>query len=487
MGGDEPPADGEPPSDSTTQPKALQEQLVNVADHGDIILSVTFITSDATLRRTRKAALASRKPSNSNNHDPAPAMTPRLTISYRVTLSALKHHSKYFANLLTNPSFREAQLIAAVHAHLASRNIKPGEAEAPDLPRILITDDDDATQCAGREHAFEDMLRLVHQKSIKTTRVTMSYVTTLAIIADRFDCTAAVSRALADMKFKWPLTSTKPYMDDSGRVTEVEKVLRQKVLVAWLLSQPMRLHQSSKELLMRGSRLWGQPYGYEEGHLCAAWWNLPEGIEEELQHRRECILNTISSIQSHFLALYSSRDRQCKLGYDSSAACDSFQFGQMLKFLLSKDLLFLVDFSPASVDRLPDISLLDVDELLSTLKQCPNYQVDKHHLNCGLRIRIDPILDYVKAMVSASVVSIPHADWTRRRADVSWVSSTQADTTYRGNRGDDVNDNDDDKRVFAFTRALANDQRLRYEGAIYADRMAKSLFTADGWNWTPEL
>jgi hypothetical protein len=102
-------------------------------------------------------------------------------------------------------------------------------------------------------------------------------------------------------------------------------------------------------------------------------------------------------------------------------------------------------------------------------------------MNCGLRIRIEPILDYVRAMVGAGVVAIPLADWRRRRGDVSWLSEK---LTSKG--GSREGEEDDGSRVFAFTRALANDQRLRYEGAIYADRMARRLFTADSWDWTPE-
>ena len=202
-------------------------------------------------------------------------------------------------------------------------------------------------------------------------------------------------------------------------------------------------------------------------------------IVEELQHRRECVLNTVASVQHHFLGLYASRERQCKLGYDSSAACDSFQLGQMIKFLLSKELLFLADFSPASVDAVPDMSHLDIEDLLAMLKQCPNYQVDKHHTNCGLRIRIDPILDYVRAMLSSNSVSIAYADWKQRRNEVSWVVAASRAASPKKRV-------DEEMRGFAFTRALATDQRLRYEGAIYTDRMARSLFTADTWDWTPE-
>lgn len=198
---------------------------------------------------------------------------------------------------------------------------------------------------------------------------------------------------------------------------------------------------------------------------------------EELRYRRERILTTIASVQRHFLAQFSSRERQCKLGYDTSAACDSFQLGQMLKFFLAKNLLFLVDFSPTSLDAVPDTAMVDIEELLSTLQQCPSYQVDKNHTNCGLRVRVEPILVYMRSMLSANVIAVPHADWKRRRAEVSWATSKQ-----NGSARDD----DSPDRTFAFTRAIANDQRLRYEGALYVDKMAKAMFTAEAWDWTPE-
>lgn len=203
---------------------------------------------------------------------------------------------------------------------------------------------------------------------------------------------------------------------------------------------------------------------------------------EELRHRRERILNTIASVQRHFLRLYSSRERQCPLGYDTSAACDSFQLGQMYKFFTSKNLAVLVDFSPMSLDAVPDGAMIDIEELLGTLQKCPNYQIDKHHANCGLRVRLEPILAYLRTMLAANTIAIPHADWKRRRSDVSWLAIQERGHAGSGGGGG----GDDPERSFAFTRAIANDQRLRYEGAIYADKMAKAIFTADAWDWTPE-
>ncbi|KAK1251137.1 hypothetical protein MKX07_005692 [Trichoderma sp. CBMAI-0711] len=450
----------------------LGPEVVAVADAGDIILDVTFETSKETLRKSSKAsAYAAKKPAGA----PQPTLKTKVRVAYRVSQAALKKHSKYFNNLLSNSSFREAGLIAEAHKKLAEKKIKPAEADAADLPWITITDDDEATKAAGREHAFEDMLRIMHQKPPKTARVALQDAATIAILADRFDCITLVARSILN-GVRWPATTTKPYTDESGRITDAEEILRQKVLVSLLLGSGMRLHQAARELITRGSRLWSEFQDRDET-LTAAWWHLPDGIEEELQYRRQCVLNTIASAQRHFLDLYCSKDRQCKLGYDSSVACDSFQLGQMVKFLTSKNLLYLVDYTPASLERVPDAATVNIDELLITLKQCPNYQVDKNHTNCGLRTRLEPIVDYIRAMLSASGTSIAHADWKKRRSEVSWTMLRDGQAT---------GDTTEEPRIFVFTRSVANDQRLRYENAMYTDRLSKSLFTASSWDWTPE-
>lgn len=187
--------------------------------------------------------------------------------------------------------------------------------------------------------------------------------------------------------------------------------------------------------------------------------------------RRESILNCVASVSRHFLGLYTSRDRQCKLGYGSSSACDSFQLGEMIKFLSAKELLFFVDFSPASLDAVPDCPVGDINHILATLKQCSNYQIDKNHTNCGLRTRLLPIVEYIQTMLSSNVVACTTSSWRKNRSATTWITDEK---------------HDGDQHPFRFTRALAGDQRLRYEGAMAADRMAKHLFTAKSWDWTPE-
>jgi len=199
-----------------------------------------------------------------------------------------------------------------------------------------------------------------------------------------------------------------------------------------------------------------------------------DSFQGELQTRRECLLNCVASVPRHFIGLYTSRDRQCKLGYGSSSACDSFQLGEMIKFLSTKGLLYFVDFSPASLDRVPDCPVGDINNILAALKQCPSYQIDKNHTNCGLRTRLLPIVEYIQTMLSSNIIAVTTSSWRKNRTAATWAPD------------DEKRHRDQDEQSFRFTRSLAGDQRLRYEGALAADRMAKQMFTATTWDWTPE-
>jgi hypothetical protein len=196
---------------------------------------------------------------------------------------------------------------------------------------------------------------------------------------------------------------------------------------------------------------------------------------EELQYRHECILNTIASVQRHFIGRYVSRTRQCQLGYDSSSACDSYQLGEILKFLTNKNLMFLVDFSPGSLNCIADTSLLHVETILATLRQCPSYQIDKNHTNCGLRTRVLPIVDFIQALLSANSIPISHPGWQSNRQATAWHHPEVLEKR-----------NEEAVAPFRFTRAVANDQRLRFEHALGAEKFAREVFTAGSWDWTAD-
>lgn len=390
------------------------------------------------------------------------------------------------------------------------------------------------------------------------TPPTLLELATLALQADRFACTDAAAAYVRALRLRFPQPIVRSARGDGSIGGGVgaggggglpgmanEEAIRQKIFVAWLLDQPLRFHAGTRELILYGSRRWvaalageddddAGEYGNSIGGAgphdqeLPAWWDLPDGLESELQFRRACIVNCIASVPRHFLALYTSRNRrQCKMGYESSAACDSFQLGEIVKFLFHKDLLFLQDFSSTVMAggrrqlRIApaDYAAVDVHHILSTLKQCPAYQLDKHHVNCGLRTRILPILEYIQAMLGAGAVALHRHEWTAvHHGKASWLAAAEAAGLLDGDGyGDDDDDSDFDgdgmdgnsdripsfgkapsrstttattdqysPQVFRFTRSVAGDQRLRYEGSIAADRMARQLFTARRWNWTPE-
>ncbi|PSS00598.1 hypothetical protein BD289DRAFT_423977 [Coniella lustricola] len=592
-------AASEPPLAQNDEP-ALPE-VITIAPQGDILLDVTFENSRSTLQATGKTVARPRLGQKVPPAAPLAVLKPRVHLAYRVDLATLQKHSRYFTNLLTDTRFQEARDIADRFQQIRQRGQHPQDLPPEELPHVHITDDDEATRSAGREIAFADMLRILHAVPvvITTSKVSMLYIVTLAVFADRFACTAAVSRHLTTgLKFKWPATPAPRLREDdglSGLSLAVEELVRQKILVSWLLEHPPRFAASTRELVLFGSHRWAVVYDDEAedadeprdevgGREEAVWWYLPDDLEEELHYRRRTLLRTLASIPAHFLHIYTTRTRtglhrQCKLGYDSSSACDSFQLGEMVRFLIAKRLLVFRTFSPPRCSPLPEndnqggivvddgnvdndndeddeferrFAAVDVNSILVALKQCPNYQIDRHHTNCGLRTRIMPILDYIGVMLSTSALQINLRDWKSQQSKTSWqqqhspissdsdgsyakssssnskkndnsiVSSgssthpsgcTSTSTTTKRKKDFTVptgiidsysnsnsNDNSDrytstqaqssrrgsKKRVFRFTRAVASDQRLRYEGAMMADRMARDFFAADAWDWTPE-
>ena len=157
--------------------------------------------------------------------------------------------------------------------------------------------------------------------------------------------------------------------------------------------------------------------------------------------RRECILETVNSLQSHFLKKYSSGERQCKLGYDSSPQCDSFQLGEMVRFFTRLGTLRLQGTIYDATE--PTWHAGDVGRLIESLRACPTYQIDRNHSHCGLRTRLIPLLDLVQNQLSFDSASLDIgicADcWTNRRKEYAWFQAKRPvlwiqPTSLTGNR-----------------------------------------------------
>lgn len=182
----------------------------------------------------------------------------------------------------------------------------------------------------------------------------------------------------------------------------------------------------------------------------------------------------------------------------------------MVKFLTGRGLLSLVSFAPSPADpsATRDFAAVDVGGVLAALRQAPGYQVDRHHAHCGLRTRVLPVLEYVRAMLGSNALPLSVQGWRKDRAAVTWQRAPpppsagdrggggggggvprrkrEFDAGGGGKAGKEEDDDAGAGRVFSFTRSVAKDQRLKFEGAMAADGVAKQFFLAEEWDWTPD-
>lgn len=153
--------------------------------------------------------------------------------------------------------------------------------------------------------------------------------------------------------------------------------------------------------------------------------------------------------------------------YDSSAACDSFQLGEMVKFFVNKGLFTFTSPLLVNEEDYPEPYDGDIENLITALRQCPSYQYDKNHAHCGLRTRLIPALDFIQAMLAFGV-GLDRGKWKVERPSTSW---------------ENVND---DVEPFRLTRSVASDPRLKLEGFLTSTTLSKNFFAAGSWDWTPE-
>jgi hypothetical protein len=336
--------------------------------------------------------------------------------SFRVSTTALKAKSKYFERLLEAGRFGEGQQIISQHEALLKKFASLALAPATELPVIRIEDLGRISAVKSIRPLLTDFLLILHDQDTQATPP-VSNLANLAIVADRFDALDAVRLHVRRKKVLRALDAKTQPKQDAGLS---EERVRQRLLVGLMLDYAPWVEKYSVRLITKG---WvGQEAELED----PLWWDLPNRIEEELILRRAAILETLQSIQTHFLAQYSSRTRQCRLGYDTSPECDSFQFGEMVRFYLRAGTLRLentiASLPPSSSTSDPSGAAAydgDIHLLLDRLKQIPEYQVDRNHSHCGIRTRLVPFVDLVSAaMLQAGICG---DCWTEDRHAHAWL------------------------------------------------------------------
>lgn len=339
--------------------------------------------------------------------------------SYRVDSKVLQQNSRYFESLLSE-RFSEGQKLAAALKELQlSEHTSLEDTPADSLPRISIVNAGRIaiSKASSIRNLVADFLRAIHGLDLAVPNLPVANLANLAVVADRFDGVDCVAKYVQRKKFL-QLTEAKAKGRASPALTEERA--RQKLLIGLLLDHPPWVTRYSKHLIMCDSVQW-QPEAVED-HTRALWWDIPNGVEDEMIQRREYILETINSLQAHFLRLYTSGDRQCKLGYDTSLQCDSFQLGEMIRFFTKIDTLRLQGKIYDNTE--PTYYQGDIERLISTLRQTSSYQVDSNHAHCGLRVRLMPLLDILQDHLSLSTgnsdIGICGDCWAQHRSEYAW-------------------------------------------------------------------
>jgi hypothetical protein len=357
-----------------------EDSIVEIAAHGDLLLHI-----EHAIDRT----MASR--------------------SFRVSSPALKTHSKYFDSLLQPGRFSEATAIDDKHKSLREQYANIAHAPSDELP-VLNIEDLGRISVKSIGPLLTDFFYIFHGKDAQTYPPVVN-LANLAIVADRFDALEIVKSYVRRKKMIRALdgkTTAKAEMALS------EEKTRQRLLVAVLLDYPLWVDKYSLRLMMKG---W---VGKETPLSSPLWWDIPSRVEEELVYRRECILETIQSLQGHFLSLYTSRDRLCKLGYDSSPQCDSFQLGEMVRFFSR---IGTLQFQGTIIDANdpPETHAGDLNALLDSLRQIPEYQIDRFHTHCGIRTKLVPLLDFLQKCIAHA--GICAECWHDDKEGYAWVGA----------------------------------------------------------------
>ncbi|KAI4624262.1 uncharacterized protein J4E87_005761 [Alternaria ethzedia] len=395
--------------------------------------------------------------------------------SYRVDSKTLQQNSRYFENLLSD-RFNEGQrLTAALEALALSSYSKIADAPAHVLPHIAIVNVGRVAvaKASSIRNLVADFLRAIHGLDLAVTNPPIANLANLAVVADRFDAVAGLSKHIQRKKY---LQLIDAKSRGKPAPAQTEERIRQKLFVGLLFDHPSWVTRYSKHLIIRDSVQW-RP-GTEEDHTKALWWDIPNGVEDELIQRREYILETINSVQAHFLKLYTSGERQCKLWYDTSLQCDSFQLGEMVRFFSKIDTVRLQGKIYDNTE--PTYYLGDIDRLLSSLRQCSNYQVDSNHGHCGLRGRILPLLDLIQNQLSLDTgsldIGICAECWNNHRSEYAWQLAKRPvmwahPKSLTGNR--------------ALTTAVARKSHQRTPSSCLSRHVAvRDLFMAVERDWT---
>ncbi|KAI9739169.1 MAG: hypothetical protein M1834_007382 [Cirrosporium novae-zelandiae] len=333
---------------------------------------------------------------------------------FLVSTAILEKHSGYFRALFSLDGFREGTEISRALAQIEKEYGNVENAPREKLPRVTVKRPYDVP-VAGATESMKSLLRILQGDILADWSPSTRGMAIICVLADAFDCLMqlqAFSKARV-LKYR-------------SRHPKSEATLRQEILIAMLTKNPKEFERSfggnfnvaTHQLVIRGSQNW-ESSDKEQSDVnkeAPRWWHLPNGLEEELASRRIYLLETIKIIQTYCLAKYSAKERQCRLGYEDSPQCDSFQLGEMVRFFNRIGTIDLTQTTDPIMNYTGDVS-----KLLRSFSSCPSYQICSHHSHCGLRTMLIPMLDRLQTLVNSGFsCGICLSCWQHRPDDISW-------------------------------------------------------------------
>ena len=318
---------------------------------------------------------------------------------YRAPSALLRERSSYFRSLL-DPGFGEGAEVKRKQQELQQAGFGRQSLGIPDdrLPSLQIQDVGVLPAGCDIRAVIQKFLLLAFESDPVITLRGIVDLGSILIMADRFNMVTHVRAELFKHDALRILAS--PLKPDN------EERLRLRLLAGILQKDDRAIFTCSSKLVIRGSTFWkGGDLMQSENEVLALWKHLPHGYEEELSFRRQCILNTIQTIQNDILSDYltpQTAGTQCKLGYENSSQCDSFQLGQMIKFFGRVGTLRLQPLLTPTDE--PEDRNVNIEEIITTLRSCPEYQIDRHHRHCGLRAKLLPALEFVQRLIASAGV-----------------------------------------------------------------------------------
>ncbi|PYI23846.1 hypothetical protein BO86DRAFT_449957 [Aspergillus japonicus CBS 114.51] len=317
---------------------------------------------------------------------------------WRVSSSDIMRNSPYFRALLDPHKFAEGKNL--MHQKIQTQQLASestvGSLDSPDdeqawntdgLPVVRLPSDHFSSRLGTDAielflevlsyDSYDDEQQRAFDARLRVQPV--SLVSRLVELADAFNSPQAVQKALTQSGYAFGKGKVPLIRFDAASLLKLpEDRIRQTIFVARFSNEHAIVQVYTHTLVVMGSRYWSNGVVEAPETPTFPWRYLTGGIEEELYFRRQCVLNTITDLQAHFLRAYGAledptddaypsatattststatttttatpqprppfslpatsttlhpRPFQCRYGFANSSACDAFHLGQMTRF-----------------------------------------------------------------------------------------------------------------------------------------------------------